>query len=109
MATGKSAAAQLNTFLARFTSEIVTIAQDALDIMRSYLPGAFELVYDNYNALVIGFGPSERTTELVLSLALYPRWVNLFFLRGARVPDPDHLLKGTGSNVRSIRLTAASD
>ena len=28
--------------------------------MRAIVPGAIELVYDNYNALVIGFGPTKR-------------------------------------------------
>jgi hypothetical protein len=77
--------------------------------MRAYLPGAVQLVYDNYNALVIAFGPTERTSEVVLSLALYPRWVNLFFAHGARLPDPEKILKGGGKIVRSIRLSAAAD
>ena len=77
--------------------------------MRRYLPGAFELIYDNYNALVIAFGPSDRTSDVVFSVALYPRWVNLFLAHGAQVSDPDGLLKGTGSNVRSIRVTDPTD
>ena len=72
------------------------------------MPGAHELVYDNYNALVIGFGPTERASDAVLSLALYPRWVTLFFLFGATLPDPLGLLKGSGKQVRSIRLETAS-
>jgi hypothetical protein len=33
--------------------------------MRGYLPGAIELVYDNYNALAIGFGPSEKSSDAI--------------------------------------------
>ena len=73
------------------------------------MPAATELVYDNYNALVFGFGPTDRASEAILSLALYPRWVTVFFLRGAELPDPENLLQGTGRQVRSIRLGAASD
>jgi hypothetical protein len=40
----------------------------ALAKMRARLPGAVELVYDNYNALAIGFGPTERTSEAVFSI-----------------------------------------
>ncbi len=72
--------------------------------MRARLPGAVELVYDNYNGLVIGFGPSERASEAPFSIVLYPRWVTLFFLRGAELDDPAHLLKGSGSKVRHIVL-----
>ena len=73
--------------------------------MRKYVPGAVELVYDNYNALVVGFGPSEHASEAVVSLALYPRWVTLFFLQGAGLADPTGLLKGSGRRVRHIVLS----
>ena len=65
------------------------------------------MVYDNYNALVVGFGPTERASEAVVSVALYPRWVNLFFLKGAKLPDPKKRLQGKGSIVRHITLTDA--
>lgn len=66
------------------------------------LPGAVEFVYDNYNALAIGFGPTEHVSEAIFSIALYPRWINLFFLQGASLPDPQNLLKGSGKVVRHI-------
>jgi hypothetical protein len=62
--------------------------------MRRRLPGATELIYDNYNALAIGFGPGERSSDAVFSIAVWPRWVSLFFLRGTRLHDPGKLLKG---------------
>jgi hypothetical protein len=77
--------------------------------MRARLPGAVELVYDNYNALVVGFGPSERASEAVFSIALYPRWINLFFLYGATLPDPKKILKGSGKQVRSILIEDAAE
>ncbi|HEV2017637.1 MAG TPA: hypothetical protein VGQ98_04930 [Gemmatimonadaceae bacterium] len=93
-------------FLAKYTPEIVTFATDARKRMRKEVPGGVEFVYDNYNALVFGYGPSERPSEAVLSLALMPRWVTLCFLKGAKLPDPKKLLKGGGNIVRNIRLTA---
>lgn len=99
-----SAEAQLAGFLAKYTPEIAALAQGAIAKMRSYLPGAVELVYDNYNALAIGFGPSERASEAIFSIALYPRWVSLFFLHGADLPDPDRILQGTGTSARHMIL-----
>ena len=72
--------------------------------MRALLPCAIEMVYDNYNALAIGFGPSERASEAIFSLAVFPRWVTLCFLQGAKIPDPGKLLNGSGNQVRHIRL-----
>jgi hypothetical protein len=100
---------QLEAFISRFTPEVAACARRALARMRKRLPGAVELVYDNYNALVIGFGPGERASEAIFSIALYPRWVNLFFLDGAALPDPKGLLRGGGKFVRSIVLRDADE
>ena len=72
--TNKESQAQLDGFLDKYTPEIVKLAKALLKKMRARLPGAIELVYDNYNALVIGYAPSERASEAILSLALYPRY-----------------------------------
>lgn len=99
-----TAAAQLTAFVARFSPDIAARARAVLTKMRARLPGAVELVYDNYNGLVIGFGPSERASEAPFSIVLYPRWITLFFLKGAQLPDPQHVLKGSGSTVRRLIL-----
>jgi hypothetical protein len=93
--------------LAKYTPEIAGLAKAALVKMRKRLPGAVEMVYDNYNALVIGFGPGDRPSEAIFSIALYPRWVNLFFLQARGLRDPEKLLKGSGSTVRRIVLESA--
>ena len=54
---------QLATFLSAYTPEIAAIAKAARKKVRSLAPGATELVYDNYNALVIGFGPADKTSR----------------------------------------------
>jgi hypothetical protein len=101
----KSPATQLDAFLNKFTPEVATQARTALRKMRARLPGACELVYDNYNALAIGFAPAERTSEAIFSIALYPQWVSLFFLlNGTRLRDPESLLAGSGNRVRHIVL-----
>ena len=100
---------QLEVFLDKFTPEIASLARACLVKMRARLPGAMQLVYDNYNALAIGFGPSERASEAIFSIVLYPRWVTLFFLHGAGLADPRRLLKGSGKVVRHVVLASAAD
>jgi hypothetical protein len=100
----ESPEAQLDRFLSAYTPEIQAFARAALATMRKRLPHAVEMVYDNYNALVCGFGPTERASEAIFSIAVYPNWVTLFFLQGAELPDPKGLLEGTAKLVRSIRL-----
>ena len=72
------------------------------------VPGGTEFVYDNYNALVFGYGPSERPSEAVLSLAVMPQWITLCFLNGAKLRDAKKLLRGSGKIVRNIRLSSPS-
>jgi hypothetical protein len=100
----KSAEVRLERFLDAYTPEIAAFARVALAKMRKRLPHAVEMVYDNYNALACGFGPNERASDVIFSIAVYPRHINFFFLQGARLPDPDGLLQGDGSRVRYVRL-----
>ena len=103
-----SAEQQVRGFLAKFDPSVARVAKAARTKMRRLLPGAIELVYDNYNALAIGFSPTERASDVIVSIALYPRWVSLFFMRGVELKDPGGLLKGSGNRVRHIVLTEAS-
>ena len=103
-------AAQLKAFLSKYSPGMAAEARAALTRLRRLVPGAVELVYDNYNALVIGFGPTERASEAIVSLAVFPRWVTLCFIQnGPDIPDPNGLLKGTGNVVRHVRLESVKD
>lgn len=95
---------QLATFLAKYSPEMVATGKAVRAKMRKLYATALELVYDNYNALVIGYGATERASEFIFSIALYPRWATLFFADGAGLPDPKKLLKGSGPAIRQIRL-----
>jgi hypothetical protein len=98
---------QIDTFLAKYSPEIASQLRDARQHLRSLFPRGHELVFDNYNALVFAVSPSERSTDAFVSVAGYPKWVTLFFSHGVDLDDPEHLLEGTGSRVRSIRLKSA--
>jgi hypothetical protein len=104
----KSAQVRLAECIAKYSPEVRAVAEAALKKMRGRLPGAVETVYDNYNALAIAFGPTDRRSDVVCSITLYPRWVSLFFARGASLPDPQKILKGSGTTVRHILLEDAS-
>lgn len=105
-----TAQAQLSSFIAKFTPPIAALGKAALAKMRERFPNANRMVYDNYNALAVGFVPSERPSEAIFSIAIWPRAVSLFFLQGApSLPDPKKLLLGSGNIVRHIRLESAAD
>jgi hypothetical protein len=96
------AAAQLESFIDKFTPEMAALTRALYARMKARVPGAMILVYDNYNALAIGFAAGERVKDVVMSLAVYPRWVSLFFMNGPFLEDPHGLLKGGGTMVRHV-------
>lgn len=99
---------QIDSFLAKYTPEVERLARIALAKIRTRLPNAVEFVYDNYNALVFGFGPNERPSDAIFSIALYPRYAALCFLQGAKLPDPHKPLRGSGNLVRNLRFEDAN-
>jgi hypothetical protein len=102
--TEHEAQRQLDGFIDKFTPDVAALTRALFAKAKARIPGAQVLVYDNYNALAIGFGPSEKAGQAILSLAVMPRWVTLCFLWGVRLSDPHRLLKGSGSRVRNVRL-----
>jgi hypothetical protein len=99
---------QLAGFLAKFAPEIAARAEEILIRLRVAIPHALELVYDNYNALAIGFSPTERASDAIVSIAVYPRWVSLFFLQAKGLPDPNNILKGQGNVAKHVVLPTPS-
>jgi hypothetical protein len=110
MNSSLSAEAQLEAFLEKYTPAMARQARAARKKMRARYPHAIEMVYDNYNALVIGYCPTERPSEAIFSLAFLPDHVSLCFLQNAGVlPDPDKLLLGSGNTARHIKLKVPED
>ena len=95
---------ELVALLARFDPAIRTLVREARTKLRRRMPTAIELVYDNARALAIGFSSSDRMSDTIVSLAVYARGVNLYFMYGAALSDPHHLLLGSGNQGRFVRL-----
>ena len=102
-------AAELDKIIARRSPEMAKLTKAVLTKLRPRFPGAVEMVYDKKNALVIGFCPDERASNAINSIAVYTKWINLYFFEGDSLPDPEGLLQGTGTMVRNIRINSADD
>jgi hypothetical protein len=110
-ATTKTAtppAKQVESFIAKFDPAIARIVRAARSKLRKRYPTARELVYDNYNALAIGYGPNERTSEVFVSVGAYARGVTLYFTQGRKIADPKGLLQGEGNQGAFVRLETAA-
>ncbi len=96
--------ARVDAFLAKYAPAIEAQLRDARSRLRALFPRGYELVFDNFNALVFGFSPTDSSKDAFISVVGYPKWITLFFLNGVALADPSGLLEGKGSQVRSIRL-----
>jgi hypothetical protein len=99
-----SPATQLEAFIAKFEPATAKLIRQCRAEVRALLPTAVELVYDNYNFFVLGYCTTERPSSCIVSLAAAANGVGLSFYHGASLPDPEHLLQGSGKQNRFIRL-----
>jgi hypothetical protein len=98
---------RLKSFIAKFEPRHQALIRSVRKAMRARLPGAYELVYDNYNFFVIGYSPTERPSDSIFSIAAAANGVGLCFIRGASLADPKKVLQGSGSQTRFLRLPTA--
>ena len=99
---------QLKGFIAKFDRANQTLIGAVRRALRKRLPTAHEMVYDNYNFFVIGYSPTERPSDAIVSIAAGANGVGLCFIRGKTLPDPNSLPLGAGSQTRFIRLPSAA-
>jgi len=99
---------QLKGFIAKFAPAMGKQICECRAAMRERLPTAHELVYDNYNFFVIGYCPTARPSDCVVSLAANSKGVGLSFYHGATLPDPHGILHGSGVQNRFVRLNCAA-
>ena len=72
-------------------------------------PTANELIYDGFNAVSCAYSFSERQKEAFCHVAVYRSHVNLGINRGSEIDGFDHVLNGSGSLIRHIRIASPCD
>ena len=103
----KDPEAQVQGFIDKFTPEHQRLIASVRKALRKRFPTAYEMAYDNYNFFVLGYSPTERPSEAVVSLAASANGVGLCFIQGAKLADPKKVLSGSGNQTRSIHLESA--
>src|SRR5215469_7863983 len=104
---------ELAGYFAKYEPAMAKLGKALRAKLRARLPGLSEIVYmyENQDALVISYSPTERGYEGVCSISVYPHLVKLGFGRGAELAksDPMKLLKGQGRTARYIELASLAD
>jgi hypothetical protein len=91
-------------FLKPFNKEITERALWLREFIWDLYPQANELIYDNYNALAVGWSPTDRVGYTFCSIALgrTSNNVHFGFYWGSEISDPDKILLGEGNQYRYI-------
>ena len=92
--------------LAHHTPEVQEVVGKLRALMRGMLPDT-ELT--DRRPLIFAYGRSRRMRDLLFAVIPHSAHVNLQFADGARLPDPEHLLEGTGKRIRHVKMRTLTD
>lgn len=84
--------------LAPHAPEVVELANWLREVVKEAVPGVEEAGYPGWK--LVGY----RNGRYFAFIAPYPDHIRLGFEHGITLPDPENLLKGTGSQVRYIPI-----
>lgn len=96
-------------FLNPFPENVKEITLWLREFIWDLYPDSNELIYDNYNALAIGFSLTDKAGDVFCSIAVYSKHVNFGFNRGSEIADPKKILNGQGSLYRHLTIKEKSD
>jgi hypothetical protein len=104
MIMSKDQTKDLLKFLEPFPGDVKELALWLREFVWDLYPGANELIYDNYNALAVGWSVTERLGHTFCSFAVMRGNYNIHFgfYWGSEIADPDKILLGKGNQYRYI-------
>ena len=84
--------------------QVQELARAARSVIEQIMPDVVEVVWPKQNIAGYGVGP-KKMSEQFCYIALLKERINLGFYYGADLPDPTHLLEGSGKLLRHIKIT----
>ena len=94
-------------FLAPASPTVRELAMRTRELVRSTLPDAQEEVHTGRN--VITYGVGGKMADWICYIAPFKSRINLGFLYGTKLPDPEGLLEGTGKLLRHVKISRVED
>lgn len=101
---GKQHCQDLLNFLQPYGQDITEKVMCLRDFAWNLCPDANELIYDNYNALAVGWSLTDKLGSTVCSIAVGRTSNNIHFgfYRGNELTDPANILLGNGNQYRYV-------
>ena len=98
-------------FLKPFDKEIIEKVLWLRQFIWDLYPDSNELIYDNYNALAVGWSPTDRVGHTFCSIAVGRTSKNTHFgfYWGSEISDPEKKLIGQGNQYRYILVKSIAE
>ena len=94
-------------FLQGYNTEVRDLTLRVRELVLKTVPAAEEKVYTGWQT--IGYSHSGAMKTQFCSISPQRDRVNVYFNRGAELPDPEHLLEGTGKYMRHVKVRTLKD
>ena len=91
----------IDAWMKQHTGELGAIAKKWFEVMRKCGDEVRELLHDGCPTACLGDAPFAYVN-------VFTSHVNVGFFQGASLPDPAHLLQGTGKYMRHVKLKPAT-
>lgn len=96
---------EISSFINSCSTEQQTITRELRDITQKNMPDAHELVYH----AALGYSYSQSPFDRIIYIALATNHITYGFFFGGKLPDPTHLLEGTGKRMRHVKIKSVED
>jgi hypothetical protein len=92
--------AQIETFLSQYDEQVFKTAFKLREVLFANLPDVLEQV--DLPARMIAYCYGQKYIEMICTIIPSKKGLKLGFYRGVDLPDPDHILEGTGKISRYV-------
>ena len=98
---------EVEDLLASCSGEVREVAERLRALIKEVVPDAQERVHGGWQVIAYSCAPGMQG-EFCAQSPQRTR-INLEFYRGVDLPDPQHLLDGTGKKMRHVKVATAAD
>src|SRR4051812_15553938 len=77
-------------------------------VWRHFKPDT-EVVFEVKYTLTLWFGRPGKMKERTVYIAAFKSHINIGFLHGVELPDPQRVLKGAGKQMRHVQIKSPED
>jgi len=98
---------EIEKFLKSYDSPVPELASHVRQFIKKEIPGIEERL--DIKAKIIGYGFGSGYSGMICTIILSKKGVKLGFYKGTELPDPFHLLQGSGKVHKYVELKSKTE